>query len=98
MLPTRWPLRCAIIICSPSGRRWQDEGERDVGDTARAGCWPSVRSTRVMKRSDDAEFVERLLEENDSFRKLLEERRSESDQGQVRALQDIRPHPPCSGH
>jgi hypothetical protein len=41
-------------------------------------------------RTDDAEFVERLMEENDSFRKLVEERRSESGHGQVSSLEEVR--------
>ncbi|HVC97867.1 MAG TPA: hypothetical protein VND64_29620 [Pirellulales bacterium] len=41
-------------------------------------------------RTDDAEFVERLIEENDSFRKLVEERHAESDHGQVTSLEEVR--------
>ena len=41
-------------------------------------------------RTDDADFVDRLIEENDAFRKLLEDRRRESDQGRVTPLEEIR--------
>lgn len=41
-------------------------------------------------RTDDADFVDRLIEENTAFRQLLEERRRESDQGRVTPLDEIR--------
>ena len=41
-------------------------------------------------RTDDADFVDRLIEENDAFRKLLEDRRRESDLGRVTPLEEIR--------
>ena len=41
-------------------------------------------------RSDDAEFVDRLIEENDAFRELLEKRRRESDLGRVSSLEEVR--------
>ena len=41
-------------------------------------------------RSDDAEFIDRLIEENDAFRELLEKRRRESDLGRVSSLEEVR--------
>jgi len=41
-------------------------------------------------RTDDAEFVDRLIEENDAFRELLEQRRRESDLGHVVPLEEVR--------
>ena len=41
-------------------------------------------------RSDDAEFIDRLIEENDAFRELLEKCRRESDLGRVSSLEEVR--------
>jgi len=41
-------------------------------------------------RSEDADFMDRLIEENDAFRELLEQRRRESDLGHVCPLEEIR--------
>ena len=41
-------------------------------------------------RTDDPEFVDRLIEGNGSFRKFVEERHTESDRGQVISLEEIR--------
>ncbi len=41
-------------------------------------------------RSEDADFMDRLIEENDAFRELLEQRRRESDLGQASSLEEIR--------
>ena len=41
-------------------------------------------------RSEDADFMDRLIEESDAFRELLEQRRRESDLGQVSPLEAVR--------
>jgi antitoxin (DNA-binding transcriptional repressor) of toxin-antitoxin stability system len=41
-------------------------------------------------RSDDPDFVDRLLETNADFRALMEERRRESDRGRVSSLEEVR--------
>lgn len=41
-------------------------------------------------RAEDADFMDRLIEENDAFRELLEQRRRESDLGRVSSLEEIR--------
>ncbi len=41
-------------------------------------------------RREDADFVDRLIEENDAFRELLEHRRRESDLGRVSSLEEVR--------
>lgn len=41
-------------------------------------------------RSDDPAFLDRLLDKNPSFRKLMEERRRESDTGSVSSLEEVR--------
>ena len=41
-------------------------------------------------RSDDADFMDRLIEENDAFAKLLENRRREADLGNVSSLEEVR--------
>jgi len=41
-------------------------------------------------RSDDPDFLERLLASNPAFQQLLEERRSESDSGKVSSLEEVR--------
>jgi len=41
-------------------------------------------------RSEDADFMDRLIEENEAFRSLLEQRRRESDRGQVSPLEEVR--------
>ncbi len=41
-------------------------------------------------RADDGDFLDRLIEENEAFRELLEQRRRESDLGKMSPLEDIR--------
>jgi len=41
-------------------------------------------------RSEDADFIDRLIEGNDAFRGLLEQRRRESDLGNVVPMEEIR--------
>ena len=41
-------------------------------------------------RSEDPEFVDRLLDGNDEFRQLMEDRRREADAGQISSLETIR--------
>jgi antitoxin (DNA-binding transcriptional repressor) of toxin-antitoxin stability system len=41
-------------------------------------------------RSDDPEFLDRLIERNPAFRNLMVERRRESDQGRVSSLESVR--------
>lgn len=41
-------------------------------------------------RSDDPDFLDRLVASNTAFRTLLEERRRESDLGSVSPLEDVR--------
>jgi hypothetical protein len=41
-------------------------------------------------RADDADFMDRLIEENEAFGQLLEESRREADRGQVSSLEDVR--------
>jgi len=41
-------------------------------------------------RSDDPEFLDRLLEHNPAFRNLMEERRRECDQGRASSLEAVR--------
>jgi hypothetical protein len=40
--------------------------------------------------SDDPEFIDRLLETNEAFRRLAEERRREVDEGRVSTLAEVR--------
>lgn len=40
--------------------------------------------------SDDPAFIDRLLEQNEPFRRLLENRRKECEAGQVSSLEDVR--------
>lgn len=41
-------------------------------------------------RSDDPEFLDRLLDTNPEFRQLMEDRRRESDRGKVSSLEEVR--------
>jgi len=41
-------------------------------------------------RSDDPDFIDRLLAGNPQFRRLMEERRKESDTGKVSSLEAVR--------
>ncbi|MBI4606123.1 MAG: type II toxin-antitoxin system Phd/YefM family antitoxin [Planctomycetes bacterium] len=41
-------------------------------------------------RSDDPDFVDRLLETNSAFRELMERRYEESKAGKVSSLEDVR--------
>ena len=41
-------------------------------------------------RSDDPDFIDRLLAGNPKFRRLMEERRRESDTGKVSSLEAVR--------
>jgi antitoxin (DNA-binding transcriptional repressor) of toxin-antitoxin stability system len=41
-------------------------------------------------RTDDPEFIDRLLEQNEAFRHLAEDRRREADEGRVSTLEDVR--------
>jgi hypothetical protein len=41
-------------------------------------------------RSDDPDFIDRLIEHNPGFRSLMEERRRECDQGRVSSLASVR--------
>ncbi len=41
-------------------------------------------------RADDADFIDRLIEENGTFRELLEHRRREADLGHVSSLEEVR--------
>ena len=41
-------------------------------------------------RSDDPDFLDRLLAGNTAFRNLMEERRRESDSGKVSSLEEVR--------
>ena len=41
-------------------------------------------------RSDDPEFIDRLLAANSEFRQLMEDRRKEADAGRVSSLEDVR--------
>jgi len=43
-------------------------------------------------RSDDADFVDRLLMTNPEFRQLIENRRKEADARQVSSLEAVREH------
>jgi hypothetical protein len=40
--------------------------------------------------ADDQEFLDRLLETNEAFRRLAEERRREADEGRVSTLAEVR--------
>lgn len=42
------------------------------------------------KTNDDPEFIDRLLEQDEAFRRLAEERRREADEGRVSTLADVR--------
>jgi prevent-host-death family protein len=44
----------------------------------------------IPMRSDDPEFIDRLLEDNEDFRRLAETRRREASDGRVSSLQDVR--------
>ena len=41
-------------------------------------------------RSDDPDFLDRLLQQNTDFRHLMEERRRQADAGKVSSLEDVR--------
>jgi antitoxin (DNA-binding transcriptional repressor) of toxin-antitoxin stability system len=41
-------------------------------------------------RSDDPDFLDRLLEQNAEFRRLMEERRREANDGKVSSLEEVR--------
>ncbi len=41
-------------------------------------------------RSDDPEFLDRIIAANPAFRNLLEERRREIDRGMVTSLEEVR--------
>jgi PHD/YefM family antitoxin component YafN of YafNO toxin-antitoxin module len=41
-------------------------------------------------RSDDPEFLDRLLEQNAEFRRLMEDRRREADGRKVSTLEEVR--------
>jgi len=41
-------------------------------------------------RSDDADFLDRLLVADPAFRRLMEERRKETDSGKVSSLEEVR--------
>ncbi len=41
-------------------------------------------------RSDDPDFVDRLLEQNEEFRRLMEERRLQTANGKVSSLESVR--------
>ena len=41
-------------------------------------------------RTDDTDFIDHLIEENDAFRELLERRRGEADLGHASSLDEIR--------
>jgi hypothetical protein len=41
-------------------------------------------------RSDDPEFIDRVLITNQEFRQLMEERRKEADAGKVASLETVR--------
>ena len=41
-------------------------------------------------RSEDPEFLDRLLEHNAEFRRLMEDRRREVDTGKVSSLEEVR--------
>jgi hypothetical protein len=47
-------------------------------------------SRNEAKANDDPEFIDRLLEENEAFRRLAEDRRREADEGRVSSLADVR--------
>ncbi len=40
--------------------------------------------------SDNPDFIDRLLEQDEAFRRLAEERRREADEGHVSTLEDVR--------
>ena len=44
-------------------------------------------------RSDDPDFLERLLAANQGFERLLEERRRGADSGRVSSLEEVRQRP-----
>jgi hypothetical protein len=41
-------------------------------------------------RADDDDFMDRLIEQNDEFRQLLERSRRQADLGQVSSLEEVR--------
>jgi hypothetical protein len=41
-------------------------------------------------RSDDPEFLDRLLEQNVEFRTLLEDRRRQAEEGKVSSIEEVR--------
>jgi hypothetical protein len=43
-------------------------------------------------RSDDPDFIDRLLSTNAGFRQLMEDRRKEADQGNVSSVEQVRAH------
>ena len=43
-------------------------------------------------RSDDPDFIDRLLTKNAEFRQLMEARRKEADEGKVSSLENVREH------
>jgi hypothetical protein len=49
-----------------------------------------VSGLNEAQANDDPEFIDRLLEENEAFRRLAEDRRHEADEGRVSPLADVR--------
>jgi hypothetical protein len=49
---------------------------------------PSFEMTPIP--SDDPEFIDRLPEQDEAFRRLAEQRRREADEGRVSTLADVR--------
>ena len=43
-----------------------------------------------VKANDDPEFLDRLIEQNEAFRRLAEERRREADEGRLVPLAEVR--------
>jgi hypothetical protein len=43
-------------------------------------------------RSDDPDFIDRLLTANAKFHRLMEDRRKEADEGKVSSLEKVREH------
>jgi antitoxin (DNA-binding transcriptional repressor) of toxin-antitoxin stability system len=41
-------------------------------------------------RTDDPDFIDRLLEQDEAFRQLAEDRRRQADEGRVSPLEDVR--------
>ena len=49
-----------------------------------------IWSNRSRIRSDDPDFIDRLLTTNAEFRRLMEDRRKEADEGKVSSLETAR--------